>query len=276
MRVHVLIENTAISPDYASEHGLSLLIETRKHRILFDFGQGEQFAMNAHTMGLDLSEVDIAVLSHGHYDHGGGIAAFLERNHHAPLYVQKEAFVPHAALRENGEQADAGLDAALANHPRIRRVTGCLRLDEEITLFSGVITRRLWPPDNARILKQSVEGFVPDDFAHELHLIISEDKQDVLFTGCAHSGIADILSAAAALRAREPAAAVGGFHLVIGENANTDAMAFGKQVALALTPGNTRYFTGHCTGEGGITLLQEMLPGRVKRIASGLQFDPLA
>lgn len=276
MRVHVLIENTAISPDYAAEHGLSLFIETQKHRLLFDFGQGDQFAGNAQAMGLDLSSVDIAFLSHGHYDHGGGIRAFLALNDHAPIYVQKEAFVPHAVLLENGELMDVGIEAALADHPRIRPVTGQFSLDEEITLFSGVNTRRLWPPDNARILKQGEKGFLPDDFSHELHLILSQEGQDVLFTGCAHSGIADILAAATALRGKAPVSAIGGFHLAIGEDASSEALAFGEKMAQALAPGNTRYFTGHCTGEGGVRLLQEKLSGRVRRIAGGLVFDPLA
>lgn len=276
MRVHVLMENTALSPGYAAEHGLSLFIETPKHRLLFDFGQGSRFADNAQAMGLDLAGVDAAFLSHGHYDHGGGIRAFLALNDHAPIYVRQEAFAPHAARMKNEELMDVGIEAALADHPRLRPVPGRLCLDDEITLFSGVDARRLWPPDNARILRQGQAGFQPDDFSHELHLIVSQEEQDVLFTGCAHSGIADILAAATALRGKAPAAAIGGFHLAIDEHAGSDALAFGERVAQALAPGETRYFTGHCTGEGGVRLLQNRLPGRVRRIASGLAFDPLA
>lgn len=275
MRVHVLIENTAIAPEYASEHGLSLFIQTGKHQILFDFGQSGLFAGNADTMGLDLSGVDIAVLSHGHYDHGGGIPAFMEHNDHAPIYAQAEAFQPHAALRE-GEQFDAGLDPALAFHPRIRRVSGTRRLDEEITLFSGVDSRRLWPPGNEKLLKQEGGTFVPDDFAHELHLVVGQAGRDVLFTGCAHSGIADILAHAADLRGKAPEAAIGGFHLMIDGEADGLALSFGRQVAQALSPGRTRYYTGHCTGPGGVRLLEEKLPGRVSRLSGGLVFEPLA
>ena len=89
------MENTAAGENLAAEHGLSLLIETGEHRILFDAGQTGAFADNAARLGLDLSTVDLAVLSHGHYDHGGGLARFLEINCHAPVYVNPHVFEPH-------------------------------------------------------------------------------------------------------------------------------------------------------------------------------------
>ena len=84
MKLTTLIENTTLSPALTAEHGLSLYIETRGHKILFDMGQSPAFAENAETLGVDLSEIDLAILSHGHYDHGGGLATFLELNSTAP------------------------------------------------------------------------------------------------------------------------------------------------------------------------------------------------
>ena len=70
IRITVLSENTS-REGFESEHGLSLFIKTDKHSILFDMGQGELFLRNADRLGIDLRDVDVAVLSHGHYDHGG-------------------------------------------------------------------------------------------------------------------------------------------------------------------------------------------------------------
>ena len=70
MKISMLMENTPFSGGFLSEHGLSIHIETEQHRILFDMGQSDGFIANAEKMGIDLAAVDVAVLSHGHYDHG--------------------------------------------------------------------------------------------------------------------------------------------------------------------------------------------------------------
>ena len=77
MKITVLLENTSTQSNLTAEHGLSLLIETKPHIILFDMGQSDAFAKNAERLGIDLALVDTAILSHGHYDHGGGLKAFL-------------------------------------------------------------------------------------------------------------------------------------------------------------------------------------------------------
>ena len=85
MKLYTLMENTTCRDDLACEHGLSLYMETGTHKILFDTGKTGAFADNAKKMGVDLCQVDLCVLSHGHFDHGGGIARFLEENTKAPV-----------------------------------------------------------------------------------------------------------------------------------------------------------------------------------------------
>ena len=80
MKICTLMENTAVSEEFTSSHGLSFYIETKNHRILFDMGPDGSFLENAKKLGIDISGVDFAILSHGHYDHGGGLKAFLEAN----------------------------------------------------------------------------------------------------------------------------------------------------------------------------------------------------
>ena len=80
MKLWTLVENTSCNENLKNEHGLSFYIETQNHKILFDFGQSDIFLENANKMGIDLSKVDIAILSHGHYDHGGGLKTFMKIN----------------------------------------------------------------------------------------------------------------------------------------------------------------------------------------------------
>ena len=77
MRIISLVENTSVNDAIKAEHGLSLYIESKNYKILFDMGQTDLFLKNAKRLGVDLSQVDIAILSHGHYDHGGGLEEFL-------------------------------------------------------------------------------------------------------------------------------------------------------------------------------------------------------
>ena len=106
MRTAVLCENTALSEKYACEHGLSLYIETGSHKILFDTGQTDVFVKNAHLMDIDLTLADTVIISHGHYDHGGGLKKLLDINRHAAVYINEHAFEPHY----NGTNKYNGLD----------------------------------------------------------------------------------------------------------------------------------------------------------------------
>ena len=102
MRIYTLMEDTACAPDFVCEHGLSFYIEANGQKLLFDMGQTDLFLKNAAALGADLSAVDTAFVSHGHYDHGGGLAAFLKVNDHAPVYVHEKAFEPHFSHKPEG------------------------------------------------------------------------------------------------------------------------------------------------------------------------------
>ena len=119
MKITTLLENGACGAELGSAHGLSLYIETPKHRILFDMGPDEQFLSNAEKLGVDLKAVDLAILSHGHYDHGGGLETFCKLNDTAKIYLRQGAFGDYVALEEDGDLRKIGLDvpecAKLAN-----------------------------------------------------------------------------------------------------------------------------------------------------------------
>ena len=116
IQITALVENTSADPRLGAEHGLSLYIETGAHHILFDMGQTALYAANARALGVDLAGVDLAVLSHGHYDHGGGLAHFLAANPGAPVYLSRYAFEPHY----HGSTKNIGLEPALAQNLRLR------------------------------------------------------------------------------------------------------------------------------------------------------------
>lgn len=100
----MLLENDLEREGLMNAHGISFYIETEKKKILFDFGPDDSFRKNSEILGIDLKEVDLAILSHGHRDHGGGLSEFLHYNKKAKVYIQEEAFLPHYSKRENGAE----------------------------------------------------------------------------------------------------------------------------------------------------------------------------
>ena len=138
MIITVLAENTAISEDFGSEHGLSILIQMKDSTILFDTGCGGLFLQNAKKLGLDLKQVTHLILSHGHYDHGGGIPTFLAENKQASVFLRKEAFTPLYAKRLGGEIDDIGLPNELKDDPRLVFTHDGMVVTETVTLFSDI------------------------------------------------------------------------------------------------------------------------------------------
>ena len=137
MKIVTLLENTACDAGLCAAHGLSLYIETPKHKILFDMGPDARFLDNAKKLGVDLSAVDIAVLSHGHYDHGGGLRAFSEVNSRADILIHTDAFGNFYAVRPGKEPAYIGLDPELWElESRVIPTADFVKLDDELTLFS--------------------------------------------------------------------------------------------------------------------------------------------
>ncbi|GAB2044974.1 MBL fold metallo-hydrolase [Agathobaculum sp. TL06] len=268
MRIVSLMEDTACAPAFACEHGLSFYIETNGAKLLFDMGQTGLFVCNAARLGADLGAVDTAFLSHGHYDHGGGLAAFLKINSRAPVYVHERAFEPHFSHKPEGVK-EIGLDSALAHSPRLRRVNGVTRIDDALTLFSDVTGVDCVPQGN-RTLYERVDGqYVPDRFLHEQSLLVREGDKAVLFTGCAHRGVVNICARAGELLGRAPDAVVGGMHLLSPSAGKSEPDEAIRAVAARLAQTGSRYYTGHCTGAHAFGVLRETLGERLECFAAG-------
>lgn len=258
MKIHVLMENSASSADFVAEHGLSLLVETAGKSILFDAGASAAFADNAERMGIDLSRVEFAVLSHGHYDHGGGLARFLEVNTQAVVWVSKHAFEPHF----NATNKDIGLDTELVHHPRVRTVsTPVFTPAEGMTLFSAMEIPVSYGLDTSGMSVLREGKRVADDFRHEQYLLVEEQGKRVLFSGCSHRGILNI-----AARFR-PDVLVGGFHFMkLSPDTHAERLNRAADVLLQLP---TQYLTGHCTGETAALFLKGRMKNRLHSFSAG-------
>ena len=244
MRIISLVENTTIEESIGAEHGLSLYIEYNGYKILFDMGQTDLFLKNAEKLGVDLSAIDIAVLSHGHYDHGGGLADFLKINAHAPVYISRYAFESYY----HGESKYIGLDTRLKESNRIRFTDGITHIGEGITLFHCNEMAGKYDFGSFGLTVKSQEEYIPDNFLHEQYLMLEENGKKVLFSGCSHKGILNIVGWF------EPDILVGGFHF---SKMLLDDML--KKYANELNQFKTEYYTCHCTGTEQFAFMKQYM-----------------
>ncbi len=251
------MENTADREDLAAEHGLSLLVETNGCRILFDAGQTAAFAENAEKLGLDLTAVDLAVLSHGHYDHSGGLLRFLELNGRAKVYVNQYAF----DCCWHGEDHYIGVDPKLRDCARIVPAEETLQLAEGVCLYACNEKEKSHPADSFGLTVLENGVFHPDGFRHEQYLLVTEGEKRILFSGCSHKGILNIVEWF------RPDVLVGGFHFMKLDPERDAAVL--EHAAEQLLQYPTVYYTGHCTGEGPFAFLKERMGERLHAVRSG-------
>lgn len=261
MKIDVLMENTACSSAFVQEHGLSLHIDTGTHRILFDAGQSDAFAQNAQQMGIDLTQVDMAILSHGHYDHSGGLLYFLQHNQKAPLYLNRHALEPHL----HGTERDIGVNPALKDNPRLIFTDDITSLGDGMELRTCNECTPLYPASNAEMTTQSHGKTIPDNFPHEQYLIIEQHGKRIVFSGCSHKGVLNIV------HWLKPDILIGGFHFM-NLNPNGPDSEILDQAAEVLLQSPTQYYTCHCTGPAASEYLKARMGDRLQLLQCGQSF----
>lgn len=282
MRITSLVENTSCK-GIPVEHGLSFYLEMDNgKRILFDMGQDKLFAENAERLGVSIVDVDLAVISHGHYDHGGGLKSFLEINQKSKVYIHKDAFQPHYSLRESG-LSYIGLDKSLLENERIELCNysaqgikpekgissnkDYIALSSDITLFANVHGSCCNPIGN-KLLYGPKKG-ENDSFDHEQNLIVFEGEKSFLFAGCAHCGIVNIIKRATEIIGHSPTFVFAGMHLVKSGLSDTEENIFISHLGDLLKNYNSKYYTMHCTGSEQFEKLKKNLGEQIEYFACG-------
>ncbi len=319
MKIKVLVENTTDS-DLQCEHGLSLYMEYKDKRILLDAGSTEVFAENAHKMGVDLSMADMALLSHGHYDHSGGFGAFIRENKEAPVYAMESAMAGYASTSGAGFH-EIGVPVSVKEvlKDRLVLIDKITQVAEGITLVphstsadilaqigkKAGLYRQATGREDATVVIDSCEGigncgektgmkdgcedtgncgeadsrWQPDDFSHEMSLVLETDKGLVIFNSCSHGGVQNIITEVKeALPGKKIYAYVGGLHMK-GRKDGEEICAFPEEEVKTLAEvifeaGIEVLLTGHCTGEPGLVLLEKYLTtGQIIRLCTGTVYE---
>ena len=293
MEIVTLIENSSNDSLLQAEFGLSLLVRSAGGTVLFDMGGSAAFTENARRLDVDLKEVDCAVLSHAHYDHGGGLAAFVRINATAPIYTGTRAdgdYYGNAGAKM-GPVLHSLLYPIIATNRHFCRYVG---IDKEVlsTLKDRhrVISARKEilpdvfllkqsknsyprPEGNKYLLEKTAAGMRQDSFEHELIMVIRETDGLSIFTGCGHGGIVNMVDTVQTSFTGEPIKAViGGFHLALQPGKPTLAGSRQDVVNIASRlkeAGVARVISGHCTGEEACGVLLEEMADKFSVMTTG-------
>lgn len=279
MRLTVLVDHESIDSRVRAEWGASILIESGESRALFDMGTTGVFADNANALGLAPANIDFAVLSHSHVDHGGGLERFFAENTTAPVWLSSlassELFMKLGPLKKR-----VGLDSRVldAHSDRLRYITDDTVIAQGFHLLARLPDVYAPPRGNRILYRREDRRLRPDRFDHELALVVEEEDGMVLFTGCSHHGVLNMVEAVrSSLPGKLLKAIVGGFHFVglpVAGGVLGDSDEVIEDVALKLRSAEIPHIvTMHCTHRSGYKVLEATLGERVQYAPAGSVID---
>jgi 7,8-dihydropterin-6-yl-methyl-4-(beta-D-ribofuranosyl)aminobenzene 5'-phosphate synthase len=272
MRITTLIENhpDAGGSGLEGEHGLSFFIEHPSGVFLSDVGGSALFADNAKALDVDLARVGGLVISHHHFDHGGGLGRFFKENQDGTVYLRE---APEAEYLY--EDPDAlryiGLDGGVMaqNADRIQYVSSNQEIAPGVHLLTEIPSAYAKPSGDIHLLMRREGELLHDTFEHEMAFVLEAEDGLVVLTGCAHSGVLNMIEAARqALPDKPILAVIGGFHLL----AETQPVVFEISKKL-LDMDIPAVYTGHCTGDPQTDILAQALGDKLHRLHTGLVMD---
>ncbi len=267
MRVTLLVDNLAIG-DLRPEHGLSILVETSGASVLFDAGQSDAWFHNLSDLGGDAASIDAAAISHGHYDHTGGLPKLFEVTSEARCFAHPSCFEPRYARTADGlryigmpEQALSRKNAFSLNTAPVEIMPGVWLSGEIATAPTG------WPMDER--FAAGAGGVRQDTFKDEQCLIVRERGAAVVLVGCAHRGLDNNLRAALSTAGvRHLDLLVGGFHLGGASREYLDHLAdYLDSVEI------NEIACCHCTGAAAYEHLRSRLGDRVTQARAGTSWS---
>ncbi len=274
MKITVLAENSVCKSNslkLKAENGLSLYIEFEEKKILYDTGQSDIFIHNAMAMGINLSQVDYLVISHGHFDHGGGLKHFQKINEKARIFLHVNAADNYYTRIFGFFPYYVGLDQKIfAQNSKVYFIDQDTQIEDKIILLEGFTEVFPQPESNKVLFKKTENRFIADKFNHELAMLLIENDEIVLFSGCSHSGIINIIDEVKLFsKNMRIKATFGGLHIHNPISKKNESAEYITNLSIALGETESVFYTGHCTGERNILFVKGWMGKKIQKITTG-------
>ena len=272
VRIVILSENTAQGPEFSAEYGLSVWIEADGTNILFDTGSEGAFASNAGKLGIDLSRAGHLVLSHGHFDHTGGVALALDLSPEIQIHLHPDALHPKYLFGGPGQSLYIGMpeksrQALEGKGGRCNYQTGVSRISEHVFL-TGFVPRKTAFEKIVEPFTLDVEGNRPDTITDDQALWIETQAGLVVVLGCAHSGAVNTVEHIKEISGRNDIRAVmGGMHLM-----SADQITIQKTADAMISWNPDLISPNHCTGDAACAFFRQRFAGVYRPSAAGTTF----
>jgi len=268
IKISVISDNRSKESCFITEHGLSVYLETESCKYLLDTGAGDILLKNAFTAGIDLSDIDYVFISHGHSDHTGGIDSILKLNSKCKI-VMSDKIAGHDFYSLRNEKRYIGTSLDFKKYlDRIVFVDAYMEFDD-FFVFNPKHRSGALPKANELLY----DGLDKDKFDHEL-IFCLKGFYSLLFSGCAHTGILNILDYYRQICNKNPMIVIGGFHLPDSKLINQyeiqeDILNLGKAIYEQYP--ETKFITGHCTGDNAYETLKLVLRDNLDLLYAGFK-----
>ena len=278
MKIQVLIDNiagTCGSRKLFGEWGLSVYVEFEDKRYLLDTGASHLFAKNAGVMGVDLSKVDMGVLSHAHFDHSDGMAKFFHVNEAAPFYLRKGAgencYHAHKLIGRFTYHEYIGIHKGFLKRfaDRIRFAEGDMQIAPNVYLVPHKTPGLEAIGERAHLSVKENDKYRYDSFDHEQSLVFDTPQGLFVMNSCSHGGADNIIKEIeATFPGKKIYALLGGFHLF--RYKDEVVRAFAERLRELDVQ---KIYTGHCTGNRAFEILREVLGDRAEQMFTGMTVE---
>ena len=269
MKWTVLSDNRSCDSRLSTEHGLSILLLTERHKILLDTGASDVFLRNAELLGISLSDVDYVFISHGHSDHAGGLRYFMEQNRKGRAIVSPDA-MSGKFFSKRGNLHSIATEWSEIDEDRLILIDQTCEIVEAIHVIACIPQIHPMPKGNQNLFVEDTDGqLAHDDFRHELALYVD----GLLFTGCAHSGLENILAPCP----WPVHTVVGGFHLLDGQETDDEIKALAQRLkdygnsfpSRERSGEGLLFYTSHCTGDHVFEVMKGVMNGQLRAFSLG-------